>query len=299
MKNQIRKISNLIRNTPIVRLDIKNQMVIAKLESYNLTGSIKDRMAMYMVQQAIKGGVLKKGSVIIEATTGNTGIALAALSAVLDYKFIAVMPEDMSIERMKMLKLYGARVVLTKKNDGPQGAIRRRDLLARKIKNSWVPDQFVNADNVTAHIQGIARELLRQIDGRVDYLVHGIGTGGTLLGIAKVLKRKFPSIKVVAVEPRESAVIAGGRAGHHGIQGIGEGFIPSLVDMRYIDQVVSVSTSEAVNETRKIAKKYGLLVGISSGANIAAIKKVSGAVEGRKKFLTIFADRGERYLSVL
>lgn len=297
MKQQTKNIINLIGNTPLVKLSLgRNNTVLAKLESYNLTGSIKDRMALYMIQQAWKKGLLKNDSTIIEATTGNTGIALAALSTIYGYKLIVVMPEDVSRERSQMMKLYGVSVILTSKKEGPLGAIRKRDLLAKQLKDSWVPDQFSNPDNSEAHTKGIAQEIVKQAGDKVDYFVHGIGTGGTLIGIAKILKQKYPKIKIVAVEPAESAVISGGNQGRHGIQGIGEGFIPSLVKREYLDEVITISTKEAVRETKLLARSYGLLVGISSGANIAAIKKLN---KTNKVFVTVFADRGERYLSVL
>ncbi|MBU0975114.1 cysteine synthase family protein, partial [Patescibacteria group bacterium] len=280
MKKQITKITNLIGNTPLIEfdLDLGGSTVLAKLESYNLTGSVKDRMAQFMMQRAQEKGLLKKNTTIVEATTGNTGIALAALSAIYGYKLIVVMPEDVSKERAEMLKLYGARVILTSKKKGPLGAIKKRDYLAKQIVGSWIPGQFSNPDNVEAHAKGIAKEILEQAGGKVDYFVHGIGTGGTLIGIAKVLKQNYPKIKIIAVEPEESAVFGGGKPGFHGIQGIGEGFIPSLVNKKYIDGVVSVSTKEALKETRVLVSKHGLLVGISSGANISAIKKLKKTV---------------------
>lgn len=293
--------TNLIGNTPLVRINlgIVNTQVLVKLETYNLTGSIKDRMAFYMLQKAKEKGQLKGNSTIIEATTGNTGISFAALTAILGYKMIAVIPEDQSSERIKMMKLYGAKVILTPGRKGPKGAIEARDKLARSILNSWIPGQFSNPDNIKAHEIGIAREMLAQIKGKVNYFVHGIGTGGTLMGIAKVLKQNLPDIKIIAVEPEESAVLSGGKPSYHNIQGIGEGFIPPLVDLHFIDEVVQVSTTEAIKETKMLAQEKGLLVGFSSGANIAAIKKIAKKDLKDKKILTVFADRGERYLSVL
>jgi len=301
MTKNITKNLNLIGNTPLIRIDLNlpKTKILAKLETYNLTGSIKDRMALHMMQKAQQRGKLKKGTTIIEATTGNTGISFAALSSILGYKMIAVMPENMSQERIKILELFGAKIVLTPKEKGPMGAIEKRNKLSRSIANSWAPDQFSNSDNIKAHKKGIAKEILAQFSGKIDYLVHGIGTGGTLMAIGKVLKQKLPKITVVAVEPKESPVLSGGEAGNHNIQGIGEGFIPSLVDRRLIDRVIKVSTHEAIKETKMLAKKQGLLVGFSSGANIAAIKKIVKKDNQPKTILTIFADRGERYLSVL
>lgn len=292
---------DLIGNTPLIEIQIgiPNTKVLIKLESYNLTGSIKDRMAFYMLKQARKKGELKKDSTVIEATTGNTGLAFAALSAIFGYKMIAIMPENMSIERIKMLKLYGARVVLTPEKLGPKGAIDERDRLVKSLKNSWTPSQFSNPDNIRAHQLGIGDEIIRQYTGKLDYFVHGIGTGGTLMGVAKAIKQHQPGIKIIAVEPKESAVLSGKKAGRHNIQGIGEGFIPSLVDVDLIDDVVQISTKEAIEETKLLLKTNGLFVGFSSGANIAGIKKIVKRNIRPAAILTIFADRGERYLSVM
>jgi cysteine synthase A len=212
---------------------------------------------------------------------------------------VVVMPENMSKERVKLLKLYGAKVILTSAEKGPIGAIEKRDKLSISIANSWVPGQFNNYDNIKSHEKGIALELLNQVNGNVDYLVHGVGTGGTLMGVAKVLKKEMPNIKIIAVEPNESAVLSGEKAGNHNIQGIGEGFIPSLIDKSLIDKVIRVKTSEAIRETKKLMKGYGLFVGISSGANISAIKKLARKSNKPKTILTIFADSGGRYLSIL
>lgn len=300
MKKQIYKTTEIIGDTPLIEIDWKfnSNRILAKLETHSLTGSIKDRMALYMLEQAQNKGLVKKNTTIVEATTGNTGIAFAALGAIYGYKVIIVMPEDVSRERRKLIKQYGAELVLTSKNKGPAGAIEKRNYIAEKLNNVWVPSQFSNADNIKAHINGIAKEILEQSDGKIDYFVHGIGTGGTFIGIAKVLKKANSNIQTIAVEPEESAVLRGGKPGEHGIQGIGEGFIPVIVNKKYINKVIRVSTEEAIKETKKLASKQGLLVGISSGANIAAIKKLSRIVEG-KTILTILADRGERYLSVL
>jgi len=299
MKDRIKEIEELIGDTPLVRLDLGPQKntLLAKFEGYNLTGSVKDRMALYMIKEAEKNGLLKKGTTIIEATTGNTGIALAALSAIYGYKFIATMPEDVSKERKQMMERYGAKVILTPKSKGPAGAIEKREELAKETPNSWIPDQFSNPNNVLAHEKGIAQEIMVQAGDKIDYFVHGVGTGGTLIGVAKELKQKYPNITIVAVEPKESAIMSGDKPGPHGIQGIGEGFIPDLVEKEYIDQVEKVSTEEAVLEAKLMASEHGLLVGISSGANIAAIKHLSKNTEG-KIFVTVLADRGERYLSV-
>lgn len=297
IKNSIQ----LIGNTPLVKINlgIQNISVLAKLESYNLTGSIKDRMALYMVKKARKRGFLKKGFIVIEATTGNTGIALAALSSLYAYKFIAIMPKDVSVERAKIIKSFGAKVILTSKNKGPMGAIYKRNKIASKTLQSWMPMQFSNPDNIKAHERGIGKEILDQTGGKIDYIVHGAGTGGTLMEISKVVKRFNPNIKIVAVEPEESAVLSGGKASYHGIQGIGEGFVPPLVDRKMIDIIVKISTRKAVTETKMLINTHGLLVGFSSGANIAAIKELARNIREPATIVTIFADRGERYLSIL
>lgn len=301
MKNNIKKNLDLIGNTPLVKVDfsLPKTKLLAKLESFNLTGSIKDRMALYMIEQAEKEGKLRKGSTIIEATTGNTGIAFAALAQILGYKMMAVMPEDMSLERRKILKLYGAKIILTPKEKGPIGAISKRNQLAKLNPNVWVPDQFNNQNNSLAHEKGIAKEILNQFSGKIDYFVHGIGTGGTLMGIAKALKQKMLQIKIVAVEPEESPVLSGGKPGIHNIQGIGEGFTPELVNQSLIDKIIQVSTDEAIRETKNLIKHQGLFVGFSSGANMAAIKKLAAEDNKTKSILTIFADSANRYLSIL
>lgn len=289
---------SLIGRTPLINLDlgIPGAKILAKLETYNLTGSIKDRMALFMLEAAQKQGDLKPGATIIEATTGNTGISFSALAKIFGYKMIAVMTANQTIQRGKMMQAFGAKIILIPESTGINGAIKTRNRLAKKISPSWIPDQFNNPDNVLAHQKLTGPEIYRQLKNTpVDYLVHGIGTGGTLIGIAKYLKKKLPHLKIVAVEPIESAVLSGGQPGSHNIAGIGEGFIPSLVDTKIIDQVVKVSTTQAIKESQQLALK-GLLVGYSSGANISAIKKLSRSNKTAKTYLTIFADRGERYL---
>ncbi len=297
----IKTITSLIGKTPLIEFayDIPNSEIFVKLETYNLTGSVKDRMALYMMRKAIRIGKVRVGTTIIEATTGNTGIAFSALSRLFGCKMIAVIPKGQSKERIEMMKAYGATVIETPMIDGPMGSIIKRDQLAREISNSWVPNQFDNPDNVEEHIIGTAPEILKQLKGKkIDYFIHGIGSGGTLIGVGKVLKKKFPHMKVVALEPEESAVLSGKKSKHHNIQGIGEGFIPSIVDKSVIDEIVTISTKEAIGETKRIAYTTGLLVGFSSGANIAGIKKLAKKEKSKKTFLTVFADRGERYLSV-
>ncbi|MBU1085445.1 MAG: cysteine synthase family protein [Candidatus Beckwithbacteria bacterium] len=285
----------LIGNTPLINLNIPKGIVLAKMETNNLTGSIKDRMALFMLKKAESQNQLKPEGTIITATTGNTGIAFAALAKIFNYKMIAVMPKGQSIERIKMLRAYNAQVILTPKSQGVMGTIIKRDLIAKTIPNSFVPNQFNNPNNIQAHFKTTGPEIIKQLNQKIDYLVHGVGTGGTLMGVGKYLKKYFPNLIIVAVEPSESAVLSGHKAGEHNIQGIGEGFIPPLVDQKLIDIVIRVSTKEAINESKKLANK-GLLMGYSSGANISAIKKLIKTTNSLKTYLTIFADRGERYL---
>ncbi|MBP7967420.1 cysteine synthase A [Candidatus Woesebacteria bacterium] len=294
-----KKLTDLIGNTPLISMDfedIPNTTILVKMELYNVTGSAKDRMAFYMLNKAERQGTIKPGATIIEATTGNTGIAFSALAAARGYKMIAVMPEGQSEERIQMIKAFGAELILTPYEEGPAGAIKKRDDMAKEMENVFVPDQFANPDNIEEHVLTTANEIIRQTEGKIDYILHGIGTGGTLMGVAKVFKRRYPHVKMIALEPDESAVMSGDKPGEHNIQGIGEGFIPPLVDMSLVDEVVRVSTEDAIKTAREIATKKGVLVGFSSGANIAGIRKLSK--HDGKTFLTFFCDRGERYLSI-
>lgn len=285
-------ILNTVGNTPLIKIE----NIYAKLETTNPTGSIKDRMAWYMVRGAEERGELKPGDKIIEITSGNIGIAFAMISAIKGYKFVAVMPESMSIERRKMIKTFGAEIVLTSAKEDMAGAIKKYEEIIKKNKNAWLPKQFENPDNIAAHKQGTGKEIIEQMGGKIDAFVAGVGTGGTLLGVAQALKKVNPKIKIVAVEPKESAVLSGGQQGLHKIQGIGEGFIPPLVknNLYLIDEVVAVKSQDAINMAKKLAKDYGILVGISSGANFLAAKQIS---KKYKKVVTILPDRGERYLS--
>lgn len=293
-------ILSIIGNTPLIKLDLggKNEArILVKLEFLNPSGSVKDRMAAYMVKMAEMKKVLRPGMTIIEATTGNTGISFAMMATIKGYKMMAVMPENMSQERRKIMKAFGAEVILTPARDGPLGAIKKRDELAKKIKNSWVPGQFENEDNSLAHQKGLGQEIIRQTKGKVDAFVAGVGTGGTLIGVTRALKKVNPKVIIVAVEPAESAVLSKEKPGEHNIQGIGEGFIPKLVDLKLIDSIEKVSTEEAEKMTRWLAKKQGIFAGTSSGANVAASLKLAKKLGKGKIVVTVLPDRGERYLS--
>jgi cysteine synthase A len=278
--------------TPMIRIG----NVMAKLETTNPTGSVKDRMAIYMVRKAEERGELKPGSRIIEVTSGNTGIALAMISAIRGYKFTAVMPESMSPERRKMMKAFGADIVLTPAGEDMEGAMKRYDELVKENPGAWLPRQFENPDNVAAHREGLGREIVKETGGKIDAFVAGIGTGGTLIGVAQALKEANPGIRIIGVEPAESAVLSGGKPGHHRIQGIGEGFIPKIVqeNRNLIDEVIAVRSEDAISKSRELSTKHGILVGISSGANVLAAEQ---AGKKYRNVVTILPDRGERYLS--
>ena len=278
---------------------LKLDGIYAKLETVNPSGSIKDRMAWYMVRKAEERGKLRQGMEIIEVTSGNTGIAFAMVSAVRGYKFTAIMPESMSIERVKMMKAFGANVVLTPAAEDMAGAVRRYKETVKGRKNVWLPRQFENPDNIEAHRRGIGMEIIQQMDGKVDAFVAGIGTGGTLLGVAKAFIDAGIDAKIVGVEPAESAVLSGGKSGLHRIQGIGEGFIPKLVkdNIELIDEIVVIRSEDAIKMSKLLARKYGLLVGISSGANVLAAQRIKRKY-GLKRVVTVLPDRGERYFSL-
>jgi len=270
------------------------------LERNNPAGSIKDRAAKYMIEEAEKKGVLKDGSTIIEPTSGNTGIGIAAIAASKGYKAIIVMSEAMTVERQNLIKAYGAEVVLTPAAGGMKASIEKAEELSYKVENSWIAGQFDNRDNVKAHIETTGPEIWEDTDGNVDFLVAGIGTGGTLTGTGEYLKSKNPSIKVIAVEPKASPVLTEGikAAAPHKIQGIGAGFIPSILNTTLYDEVISVSNEDAWETTRQLAVKEGLLCGISSGAALAAGRELASRPENKKKnIVVILPDTGERYLS--
>ena len=290
-----------IGNTPHVRINRlypADYEVWMKVEKSNPGGSIKDRIALSMVEDAEKRGILKKGSVIIEPTSGNTGIGLALVAAVKGYRLILTMPESMSIERRKVLLALGAELVLTPREKGMKGAIARAEELATENENSWIPLQFDNPANIDVHRNFTAQEILADFPEGFDYLITGVGTGGHISGVAEVLKKKFPKIKVFAVEPEASPVISGGAPGPHPIQGIGAGFIPKNLITELLDGTIQVSRDEAFEYTQKVAKLEGLFVGISSGASLAAVAKKIKELPSGSRILTFSYDHGERYLSV-
>jgi len=289
----------LIGKTPVVkinRLFNSDVEVWVKLEKQNPGGSIKDRIALSMVEDAEAKGILKKDTVIIEPTSGNTGIGLALVAAVKGYKLILVMPESMSLERRRLVKAYGAELVLTPKEKGMKGAIEKAAELQKEL-NGWTPNQFENQANVDIHIKTTAQEILDDFPEGLDYLITGVGTGGHISGVAKVLKAKWPNIKIFAVEPELSPVISGGNAGPHPIQGIGAGFIPKNLHTQLLDGAIKVSKVEAFAYAQNAAKLEGLFVGISSGASLAAVAQKQNELKG-KRVLTFNYDTGERYLSV-
>ncbi len=296
-------ITKLIGHTPLVRLNrviaSGNNIIAAKLESFNPAGSVKERAAISMIEDAEKRGLLMPGGTIVEATSGNTGIALAFIAAVRGYKCIIVMPESMSLERQRILYAFGAQVVLTSAHEGMKGAVEKAEELQLKIKGSFLTKQFDNPVNTKAHELTTAEEIIKDTDGKVDVVIAGVGTGGTITGIGKRLKQNNPSVKIIAVEPSSSAVLSGGKPGPHCIQGIGAGFKPSILDMSVIDEVITVSDEEAYSWTRDIAKKEGLFVGISSGAaTCGAARYLKKAKPNNSIVVIIFPDAGERYISI-
>ena len=298
--NIAKSVEDLVGNTPLVRLNTISQMcgaeVLAKCEFMNPTSSVKDRVGVSMIKQAQKDGLIDKNTTIIEPTSGNTGIALASVCASEGLKLILTMPESMSVERRKLLKIFGAKLVLTPTNEGMNGSIKKADELQKQIPNSIVLQQFKNKANPQAHEQTTALEILKDTDGKVDAFVSVVGTGGTLTGTSRVLKQKIDSIKIFAVEPQESAVLSGESAGVHKIQGIGAGFIPDIVDVEIFDEVVKVRSEDAIKTAKLIAQKEGFLVGISAGANVFATMQVARKFQN-KTLVTVLCDTGERYIS--
>lgn len=299
-----REITELIGKTPILELtnyERENNIparILAKLEYFNPAGSVKDRVARAMIEKAEREGKLKPGSVIIEPTSGNTGIGLAAVAAARGYKVILTMPETMSVERRNLLKAYGAEIVLTEGGKGMTGAIEKAKELQKDIPGSFIPGQFENPANPEAHFLTTGPEIWEDTDGKVDIFVAGAGTGGTVTGTGRYLKSKNPGVKVVAVEPAGSPVLSGGSAGAHGLQGIGAGFVPEILDTDVYDEVFTVKDEDALRTGREIARKEGVLVGISSGAAIFAAAEISKRPENKDKIIVVLLpDTGERYLS--
>ena len=290
-----------IGNTPHIKLNRlygNDHEVWVKLEKANPGGSIKDRIALSMIEDAERKGILNKETTIVEPTSGNTGIGLAMVAAVKGYKLILVMPESMSVERRKLMAAYGATFELTPRELGMKGAIEKATEIVSKNSNAWMPQQFDNPANIEAHVNNTAKEILTDFPDGLDYLITGVGTGGHITGVAKVLKNKFKDLKVFAVEPILSPVISGGKPGPHPIQGIGAGFIPKNLDVNLLDGTIQVSKEEAFEYVQRAAKEEGLFIGISSGASLAAVAKKLQEIPKGKKILTFNYDTGERYLSI-
>ena len=294
----------LIGKTPLLELThIEKELglkarILAKLEYFNPAGSVKDRIAKAMIDDAEKTGRLKKGSTIIEPTSGNTGIGLASVAVARGYRIIIVMPDTMSVERRQLMKAYGAELVLTEDAKGMKGAIAKAEELAKEIPDSFVPGQFVNKANPQAHFETTGPEIYEDTDGKVDYFVAGVGTGGTVTGVGKYLKSRNPAVKVVAVEPKSSAVLSTGVAGSHKIQGIGAGFVPEVLDTTVYDEIIPVENEEAFATGKEVGRKEGVLVGISSGAAVFAAIQVAKRPENEgKTIVVLLPDTGDRYLS--
>lgn len=286
-------ILDLIGNTPLLKLKDKN--IFAKAEFLNPGGSIKDRVALAMLEAAQRDGKLKSGSIICEPTSGNTGIGLALVGRLMGYPVKIVMPEGMSVERKKLIKALGAEMILTPDEQGLEGAIRKANEIAAADENVFIPQQFENPENPKVHYEQTARELWRQTSGNIDCFVAGVGSGGTLQGVGKFLKEHKPDVKIVAVEPKDKAALLGHEPGLHQIQGIGDGFIPAVLDVSMVDEVVEVTDEDAIETTRRLGRDYGLLVGISSGANVWAAEQLAKKTEG--SIATVLPDRAERYFS--
>ena len=292
----------LIGNTPMVRLhrivEPRMATILAKLESCNPGGSVKDRICLSMIEDAEARGLLKSGSTVVEPTSGNTGIGLAMICAVKGYKIILTMPETMSGERIQILKVYGAQVVLTPASEGMIGAVKRAEELVKQTPGAFCPQQFLNPANPEIHRRTTAQEILRVTNGDLDAFVAGVGTGGTITGVGEVLKKRNPSVQIVAVEPKSSPVLSGGAPGPHMIQGIGAGFIPQVLNRAVIDEIITVTDEQAYDTSTRLAREEGIFVGISAGAACWAALKVARELGTGKTIAVVFPDTGERYLSV-
>jgi len=302
MANIFADITMTVGRTPLVRLNRMqkglNAEILVKIESFNPLSSVKDRIGVAMIEAAEKSGLLKKDSVIIEPTSGNTGIALAFVCAAKGYKIILTMPDTMSLERRHLLSILGAELVLTEGAKGMKGAIEKAEELAASHKNSFMPQQFKNPANPDIHRRTTAKEIWRDTDGKVDYFIAGVGTGGTITGIGEVLKKKKPAVRIIAVEPEDSPVLSGGKPGPHKIQGIGAGFVPDVLNRNVIDEIIRVANENAGEMARRSAKEEGILVGISSGAALWAALEVAKRKEAEGKMIVaLLPDSGERYLS--
>lgn len=295
-----KSVLDTIGKTPLIQIDRfkkaceVNNKIFANVEFFNPGGSVKDRVGLKLIEQAYEDQLINKKTTIIEPTSGNTGIGLAIACAIYGNELILTMPETMSLERQKLLKAYGAKIVLTAGEKGMQGSVDKANELANKIENSYIPGQFVNPSNPLAHEETTALEIIDDFDGNIDYFVAGIGTGGTITGIARILKKKYPDIKIIGIEPKDSPLITKGKAGSHDLQGIGANFIPKILDLDLVDEVITVSTDDAYEAARILAKKEGLLVGITAGAALHGATKIT---DKNKNIVVLLPDTGERYLS--
>lgn len=298
----VNNILELIGSTPLIKLNKipTNDMptILAKLESMNPGGSVKDRTCISMIEDAEKKGILQTGATIVEPTSGNTGIGLAMIAAVKNYKCVLVMPENMSIERMHILKSYGAEIVLTPAMEGMTGAIKKAEEILHNTKNAFMPQQFMNPANPEIHRKTTAQEILKAVNNKLDAFVAGVGTGGTITGVGEALKKEIPYVKIVAVEPANSAVLSGEAPGAHRIQGIGAGFVPQILNKQIIDKIVKVADMEAYTMTKRLSKEEGIFVGISAGAAVSGALKVAKDIGVKGTIVVILPDTGERYFSI-